>query len=229
MLSPAALGALGTILVEARARGLVGPGPVEPHLDHACGFAGVLGTVPDRVLDLGSGAGIPGLVLALCWSTAEITLLDSGQRRADFLAWAVDELGLAPRVQVLRSRAEDAGHQPTWRGGFDAVVARSFAPPAMTAECAAPFLVLGGTLVVSEPPRPSSGPASSGSASSGSASSGIQGDPERWPGAGLALLGLRARGWRSDGTSGYQLLEQYEPCSARFARRSGVPRRRPLF
>ena len=65
---------------------------------------------------------------------------------------SIKDLGIGHRVSVLSSRAEIAGHQPQWRGSFDAVVARGFAAPGVTAECAAPLLRVGGLLCVSEPP-----------------------------------------------------------------------------
>lgn len=208
--------ALSAVLEESQARGFLGPGPVEAHVVHARGFAAspVVGT-PQRFLDLGSGGGVPGLVLAmLVWPSAEVVLLDAGERRCEFLAWAAVELGVADRVAVRRGRAEEAGRDAALRGGFDLVVARSFAGPGVTAECSAPFLQVGGRLVVSEPPATEAG----------------DGVPEapRWPVEGLAELGLRplAR-WASPFT--YQALEQVTPCPQRYPRRTGVPAKRPLF
>jgi hypothetical protein len=138
---------------------------------------------PVRALDLGSGGGLPGLVLVSAWPTTDWCLLDANQRRTEFLQEAVDELGLAGRVTVRRGRAEDLAHDPSLRGTFDLVVARSFGKPAVTAECAAGFLAVGGSLVVSEPP-----------ASSATSSSGAEGDHE--PG-GLSGGSVGSRGWRS--------------------------------
>jgi len=109
---------------------------------------------------------------------------------------------------VVRARAEDAGRIPHLRGSFDAVVARSFGSPPVTAECAAPFLHPGGLLVVSEPPRA---------------------DPEaRWPRDGLATLGLEPLRTARTGF-GYQVLRQNDPCPDRFPRRAGVAAKRPLY
>jgi 16S rRNA (guanine527-N7)-methyltransferase len=154
-------------------------------------------------MDLGAGGGLPGLVLALGWPASHWVYLDASERRTAFLTEAVDEVGLADRVQVLRGRAEDLGRDPALRGGFDLVTARGFGAPAVTAECAAPFLAVGGRLLVSEPP----------------------GDDERWIPAGLALLGL-LRGPRLHGC---QVLDQTEPCPDRYPRRVGIPAKRPLF
>jgi 16S rRNA (guanine527-N7)-methyltransferase len=148
-------------------------------------------------------------VLAHYWPEATAVLLDAAERRTTFLAESVLTLGWTGRVEVVRSRAEDAGSGPDFRGAFDAVWARSFGSPAVTAECAAPFLKPGGLLVVSEPPSPGQ-------------------TAVRWPRAGLAELGqeplvtVRAR-------FGYQVVLQSTPCPERFPRRSGVAAKRPLY
>jgi 16S rRNA (guanine527-N7)-methyltransferase len=102
-----------------------------------------------------------------------------------------------------------------FRGRYDLVVARGFGPPAVTAECAAPFLELGGRLVVSDPPDE---PPDRGEG----------GGSRRWPTAPLAALGLAPE--RSFAQPyHYQALRQVAPCPDRYPRRTGVPRKRPLF
>ncbi len=199
--------ALHELLADARTLGFVGPGPVGPHLTHARRFVAALAIEPiERALDLGSGAGLPGLVLAIELPAVAWVLLDANQRRAAFLRDAVDRLGLGERVAVREERAELAGRDETVRGRMDAVVARSFGAPAVVAECGAPFLRTGGVLVVSEPPDV---------------------DPaERWPAAGLASVGL-ARD--PDEIDGVVRLRQVASCPDRFPRRVGVPAKRPLF
>jgi 16S rRNA (guanine527-N7)-methyltransferase len=159
------------------------------------------------VLDLGSGGGVPGLVLAERWSEVEITLLDAQARRVRFLDAAVAELGWGGRVVAIHGRAEELGRAPGHRGAYDLVTSRSFGPPAVTAECGGPFLRLGGVLVVAEPP----------------------GAPERWPAEGLAVLGLRDEGTVSAGDATVRRLRQATVVADRFPRRPGLPARRPLF
>ena len=196
-------------LERGQALGFLGRGPVLTHVDHARGFAAGLDEPPGRFLDLGSGGGVPGLVLALDWPDAEAVLLDAGERRCVFLREAVERLGLDGRVDVVRDRAEAAGRSPALRGGFDLVVARSFGAPAVTAECAAPFLRVGGRLVVSEPPADAD-------------------DTPRWPADGLSQLGLALGDtWRTE--YGYQSLVQHAPCPDRYPRRVGQVAKRPLF
>lgn len=203
------LGPLARVLRDQRARDLLGPDPVEAQIAHSRGFATALGPpVPRRVVDLGSGGGLPGLVLAVAaWPASQVALVDASQRRCTYLELVVQQLDLAPRVTVQWARAEELGRDPAWRAVADVVVARSFGPPAAVAECAAPLLAVGGRLVVSEPPDPG----------------------DRWPAAGLALLGLEHRAW--EGTAGplYAVLNQVLPCPDAYPRRVGIPARRPLF
>ena len=209
---------LRQVLESARAAGFLGEGPVDSHIDHALGFAAVAeaeaGTVevPDRWLDLGSGGGVPGLVLAHRWFRRPAVLLDSNERRVRFLVGAVSTLGWADRVTVVEARAEEAGRDDGWRGGFSLVVARAFGPPAVTAECGAPFLSIGGRLIVSEPPESAHGDIGE----------------VRWPAGPLAELGLEDLGYRWAGY-GYRVLRRSGPCPTRFPRRVGVPAKRPLY
>lgn len=74
-----------------------------------------------RVIDVGSGAGLPGIPLAIARPDLQIVLVDSLMRRVDFLTGVVDELGLGDRVSVWRERAERL------EGSFDVVTARAVA------------------------------------------------------------------------------------------------------
>ena len=198
------------VLEEARDLGFLGPGPVDPHIGHSLGFVeawtGRSVRPPSRVADLGSGGGVPGLVLAAVWPDSTLYLIESMGRRAAFLSRAVETLELN-LVDVIQSRAEDVGRDPAFRETFDLVTSRGFGPPAVTAECAAPLLQVGGYLIVSEPPEPDAG---------------------RWPEVGLSQLGLGFDGWvRSEAT--FAVLGLHSNCPARFPRRAGIPSKRPLF
>ena len=202
---------LTDLLTEAQSQGFIGPGDLQPHVEHALGFVAARGMRdgPERVVDLGSGGGLPSLVLAQTWSAAEFWLIEANQRRVSFLAEAVVRMGWTDRVHACNGRAEVFGRDGQLRGTMDLVTARGFGPPAVTAECAGPFLVPGGRLIVSEPP-----------ASEGE---------RRWPGAGLALLGMRLHGVCSRGPAHYAVVEQERPCPDRYPRRVGIPAKRPLF
>jgi 16S rRNA (guanine527-N7)-methyltransferase len=144
------------------------------------------------------------LALALTWPASQWVLLDANARRGAFLEQVIGELRLHERVVVLVERAEEAAQAERWRGAFDLVTARSFGPPAVTAECASGFLRAGGRLVVSEPPSDAEG---------------------RWPPDGLSKLGLADLG-RSGAV---RVLLQVSATPQRFPRRVGVPAKRPLW
>src|SRR5260221_6188876 len=148
---------LRQVLEDARAAGFLGPGPVEAHLQHAQGFAeaaeAALGHSPAHFVDLGTGGGIPGLVIGARCSRSRGVFIESNRRRCAALRDAVVRLGLENRVEVLEQRAEAAGRQGTYREGFELVTARSFAEPAVTAEIGAGLVKIGGVpLVRGAPP-----------------------------------------------------------------------------
>jgi 16S rRNA (guanine527-N7)-methyltransferase len=208
-LDPRARPQLVGILERARRGGIVGPGPVEPHLEHASAFADLVGSAPESFVDLGSGAGLPGLVLSAIWPETTAVLVEGGRNRAALIEVACIELRVEGRCRVARGRAEDLARDPTLRGGFELVVARGFGPPATTAECAVGFLRAGGRLVVSEPPG--------------------EPDSARWPGEGLRDLGLAGPDVARSGGYPFAVLTAMGPVDARWPRRAGLPARRPLW
>jgi 16S rRNA (guanine527-N7)-methyltransferase len=197
-------------LEQARDLGMLGPSPVEAHLLHAEAMASVV----DRgfrgpFLDLGSGAGVPGLVLLGVSAEARGTLLDARWRRCSFLEIALQELGLGGRGSVACGRAEALARDQGFRGQFDLVVARGFGAPATTAECAVGFLRTGGRIVVSEPPG--------------------EPDRQRWPPDGLEQLGLLGPETRGGDAGRFVVLTARGRAAERWPRRVGVPGRRPLW
>lgn len=94
--------------------------------------------------DLGSGAGLPGLPLAIALPTASVTLIESSIRKCAFLERAAIACELA-NVEVLHARAEEAGLRDQ---RYDVVTARALAAPGVVAEYAAPLLRVGGQLVM---------------------------------------------------------------------------------
>jgi 16S rRNA (guanine527-N7)-methyltransferase len=97
------------------------------------------------LLDLGSGAGFPGLPLKVVWPEIQLTCLEATGKKAGFIETAAAALQL-PEIRVLTGRAETLGHEPWLRESQDVVVARAVAPLPALAELALPLLRLGGTL-----------------------------------------------------------------------------------
>ncbi len=199
--------ALIEVLADARRYGHLGPGPLDPQIDRSLALCDAVDPPPaGTIVDLGSGGGLPGLVMAAAWPETTWMLLDGRDLRAAFLRAAVERMGWAHRVSVLGERAERAGRGPL-RHRCALVVARAFGPPAATVECGAPFLAPGGHLVVTDPPG---------------------GDDGRWPDHGLAILGL-VRHRAVVEPVALQVFLQERSCPDRYPRRVGVPAKQPLF
>ncbi len=202
---------LEALLSEARDLGFLGPGPIAAQIARSLAFARMVVAVPQFAIDLGSGGGLPALVLALEWTSTHWTFVESNQRKAAWLGKAIAKAGASERVKVLCERAENVAHS-TFRGSSDLVTARSFAAPAPTAECAAALLKPGARLLVAEPPdRP----------------------PSRWPTEGLAELGLVLEKTEAvdsgAGPVSLSSLVAFSSCPSRYPRRVGIPQKRPLF
>ncbi|TMB69535.1 MAG: 16S rRNA (guanine(527)-N(7))-methyltransferase RsmG [Chloroflexi bacterium] len=103
------------------------------------------GVVESPVIDIGTGAGIPGLPFKIARPDLDITLVESSARKTQFLEEMVRELRLSG-VAVCQARAEDAAHDPAHRGAYTLALARAVAPLRILAELALPFLRFGGYL-----------------------------------------------------------------------------------
>lgn len=158
----ALLAALGDI----QQRGAIGDVSLIEAVEHADQFVAALPPTTRRLADLGSGGGLPGLVIAFRRPELPITLVERRRSRADLLQRAVRALQLQNVAVFGGDVRELASAQPH---SFDTVTARSFAAPDVTARWAGILLDSEGLLVVSEPPQPSA---------------------DRWPGPMLAAAGL---------------------------------------
>lgn len=133
-------------------RGLIGPREVPRIWDrHLLNCAVAVPLVPEGadVIDVGSGAGLPGIVWAVVRSDITVTCLEPLQRRATFLEEVVAELGLTGRVQVVRARAEDIvrGRGPVTSLRARVVTARAVAPMERLAGWTVPLVQPGGELL----------------------------------------------------------------------------------
>ena len=160
----------------------------------------------ERVIDIGSGGGLPAVPLALRLPSVQFSLLEANLRKCAFLEHVAANLELR-NLTVLEGRAEELARRPQLREQFDRAISRAVAQPPVMLELALPFVRTGGDLVaeVSEL------------------------DPELLAGVARLLGGGPPRLLRGPAGSGYLLaVEKVEPTGDRYPRRSGVPNRRPL-
>lgn len=201
-------GRLDRIFERAQEQGLLGRA-TSPRREwlHAVAIARQL-TDPgeSRCVDLGTGAGLPGLVLAACWPATRWLLTDRRLRSESFVPWAIGVLDIAERATFVRGDVAELAREPALAGGFDVVVARAFGPPPVTAECATAFLAVGGRLVVSEPEDEVGA---------------------RWPEMPLARLGLAVQASGADPS--FVELVKVAPHEDRFPRRLAAMQRNPLY
>lgn len=113
-------------------------GPARHIGDALAALAHWLKPGPHRLLDMGSGGGLPGIPLALARPGLSVTLLESKEKKTDWLMRVVRDLGLADRVSVRNGRLEDQSRE--WLGAFQWITARAVAPPDQVLEWALPTL-----------------------------------------------------------------------------------------
>jgi 16S rRNA (guanine527-N7)-methyltransferase len=119
----------------------------ERHLDDALGLAAIRKPRPgERWADLGSGAGLPGLPLAVAHRATWFTLIDAQRRRLDWIEGTAGRLGMT-NVTVVHARLEDYGQGPA-RESFDVATARALGPLPVVAELGLPLVAVGGQLLV---------------------------------------------------------------------------------
>jgi 16S rRNA (guanine527-N7)-methyltransferase len=119
----------------------------ERHLNDALGLASIRQPRPqERWADLGSGAGLPGLPLAVAYRATSFTMIDAQRRRLDWVVATAAALGLT-NVTAVHARLEDFGQGPA-RQSFDVATARALGPLPVVAELGLPLLRTGGQLLV---------------------------------------------------------------------------------
>lgn len=200
------------VLAEAQTAGFLGKAALDDHVDNGLGFAAAIRAAgAERGVDLGSGGGVPALVVARALPEFSVTCVDRGTRRCEFLDEAVVALGLGERVTVVEGDAEAVAREANHEAAYDVVTARSFGPPAVTAEAAARFLAEDGILLVSEPPTAEAG--------------------TRWDApAELAMLGLSYEGlFDAEDVQLAMVKRTAGGLADRYPRRAATVRKRPLF
>ncbi len=106
-----------------------------------------------KVVDVGTGAGFPGLPLKIGKRDISLTLIDSLKKRVEFLKTVKEELSLEG-VTVIHGRAEDMGHEEALRERFDYALSRAVAPLSVLVEYCLPFLAVGGSFIALKGPSP---------------------------------------------------------------------------
>ena len=166
-----------------------------------------------RVMDLGAGAGFPGLPLKIAFPEMRLTLVESVGKKVFFLQHLLRALEL-PDVEVLHGRAEALAHEPSHRAAFDTVLARGLAPLRVLAELALPFCRQGGVVVAHK-----------------------KGDLAEELGQAqnaLSLLGGRIVEQQAVDVEGLRdrrvlvVVRKVADTPAKFPRRPGMPKKRPL-
>ena len=101
---------------------------------------------PVSVIDIGTGAGFPGIPLKISYPELKMTLMDSLNKRVGFLNEVIEELRLTD-IQAIHSRAEDLGRNPEYREQFDYAVSRAVADLSVLSEYSLPFVKTGGKFI----------------------------------------------------------------------------------
>jgi 16S rRNA (guanine527-N7)-methyltransferase len=170
---------------------------------------------PDaRVIDVGTGAGFPGLPLKLVCPATRLTLLEATGKKVTFLEHIVERLGLR-RVTTIKDRAEELAHDPEHREQYDLVLARAVAELPVVAEYTLPFCKTGGWVVAQK--------GEAGAAEAWSAERAIT----LLGGALHQVLPVELPGLPEDRS--LVVIEKVSPTPTVYPRRTGIPTKRPLL
>ncbi len=144
--------ALEPVLRAAQKIGALSGAPIDQIIGHALWFAKAIPSSAKRVIDLGSGAGVPGLIVAFERPELELVLVDRRSGRTDLLSRSVLALNLDSRVSVKCSEIDDLARDNKFFKQFDAAISRGLGPPLETLRLSRDLVKPGGVVIVSEPP-----------------------------------------------------------------------------
>ena len=150
--NPAKFAALEPVLRAAQRIGALSDAPVDQIITHALWFARAIPDTARRVVDLGSGAGVPGLIVAVERPELELVLVDRRSGRTDSLTRWVLALGLAEQVEVKCSEIGDLTRDAKFYMQFDAAISRGLGPPLQTLRLSRDLVKTSGVVIISEPP-----------------------------------------------------------------------------
>ncbi len=167
-----------------------------------------------RLIDIGSGGGVPGIPLRIVFPEIRLTLLEATGKKAVFLGHLTERLGLDD-VETVVGRAEQVAHDERFREGFDLVLARGVAPMPALAELTLPFAAVGGIVVAHK--------------------RGDIGEEMRQAAGAIEAMGGRLREVRAVELPEFAddrslvVVEKVATTPSKYPRRPGVPARRPLM
>lgn len=166
------------------------------------------------VIDVGTGAGFPGIPLKIAFPKLKITLLDSLNKRINFLNEVIDQLGLGSDITTIHGRAEDFGRDNSYREQYDFCVSRAVANAATLSEYCLPFVKVGGSFI----------PYKSGK---------IDDELEQGKKAIAALGGqvediLRFQLAGADADRALVVIRKKEKTNKKFPRKAGLPSKEPI-
>jgi 16S rRNA (guanine527-N7)-methyltransferase len=164
----------------------------------------------EKVVDVGSGGGLPGLPLKIVLPSLSMTLVEADQAKAAFLVRACAALGLRD-VEVLARRAEDVGRDPPYRESFDVAVARALAPMPVLVELCLPLVRVGGRLLAQKTENEDIGGAHHAIDALGGSLNSVVAAPSAARGAGTVVI-----------------VDKVRPTPPAYPRRAGLPARKPL-
>jgi 16S rRNA (guanine527-N7)-methyltransferase len=168
---------------------------------------------PLRAIDVGAGAGFPGLPLKIAWPSLDLTLLDGTGKKIRFMETVVAELGLTG-VKLVQGRAEEIAHQEDFRGQYDLVLARAVARLNTLAEYLLPFGRLDGLVVIYKGPG-----AAQEFVEAGKAIQTLGGETVRFAPVRVPFLDEERR---------VLLIRKVRKTPGTYPRQQGLPRKQPL-
>lgn len=99
-----------------------------------------------RIIDVGSGAGMPGIPIKIVLPDAKVTLLEATAKKTQFLKYVIEKLGLRD-IEAIKGRAEELAHQRQFREQYDIVLSRAVAALPVAVELSLPFCIQGGRFI----------------------------------------------------------------------------------